>query len=491
MSAGTALDAEMIVSALIGSWWRPEMIDADPEVEFGEGLVAYAARRRSEHALALLRVFAELGTPAQRSAGATGAEALAASGAPDPPWVADLGSARFTGSWAYGDVYGDQTSVLATFDGAGEPHGVMVLVDHTLGDVAKDAFLVEDPARVREEARAAFGDDTAWTRELDATETAALLRPALETTDVPDEARTSETFRDTRALALARLRLLPEPEPVVPAPAGDPEAVADTFLASPARPSGLDTDAVASSARFLARELADIDGKPDRISPAKLALLLERPDVLDALAGEDAALPEVLRAWVGWAGARQGLPEAARKELAEVADEILDPVAALPEEFVGALVDDAPDGAPEELADLAARRLFALGGPTAVVDGEEMEIDPTDPDERALAIRAEHPEYEHVLDDDTLGDEVLVDGVNPRLHLAMHEMVANQLWDGDPPEAWPAAQRLLTAGMDRHDVLHALAEVATRQVHAAVVERRPYDAAAYAADLDALGADRS
>jgi len=51
--------------------------------------------------------------------------------------------------------------------------------------------------------------------------------------------------------------------------------------------------------------------------------------------------------------------------------------------------------------------------------------------------------------------------VNPRLHLSMHEIVVNQLWDGIPPETWEAAQRLLAQGHDRHEVLHMLAEVAS------------------------------
>jgi hypothetical protein len=40
--------------------------------------------------------------------------------------------------------------------------------------------------------------------------------------------------------------------------------------------------------------------------------------------------------------------------------------------------------------------------------------------------------------------------------------VDNQLWEGDPPETWEAAQRLLGQGYARHDLLHMLAEVASR-----------------------------
>lgn len=103
-----------------------------------------------------------------------------------------------------------------------------------------------------------------------------------------------------------------------------------------------------------------------------------------------------------------------------------------------------------------------------------------------LLIRGEHPEYHEVLDDPL--SEELVDGVNPRLHIAVHEIVADQLWAGEPTEAWAAAKRLLDSGMDRHDVLHALAGVDTRHLHGALTVQRPVDVVALRADLDALGA---
>jgi hypothetical protein len=71
--------------------------------------------------------------------------------------------------------------------------------------------------------------------------------------------------------------------------------------------------------------------------------------------------------------------------------------------------------------------------------------------------------------------------VNPKLHVSMHEIVVNQLWDGDPPETWEAAQRLLGQGYARHDVLHMLAEVASR-VAFRVLHDGP---SATAADLNA------
>ena len=110
-----------------------------------------------------------------------------------------------------------------------------------------------------------------------------------------------------------------------------------------------------------------------------------------------------------------------------------------------------------------ARRRFAIPEAVAVIDGDEVEIDPPDEDGRGLAIRAEHPEYREVLDDPS--SEELVDGVDPRLHIALHLIVANQLWDDDPPEVWQAARRLLDQGHERHTILHALAHELAQVVH--------------------------
>ena len=40
---------------------------------------------------------------------------------------------------------------------------------------------------------------------------------------------------------------------------------------------------------------------------------------------------------------------------------------------------------------------------------------------------------------------------------AVHRVIS-ELWDDDPPETFAAARRLFSDGLDRHDVIHALAE---------------------------------
>ncbi|HXF97943.1 MAG TPA: DUF1841 family protein [Gaiellaceae bacterium] len=116
-----------------------------------------------------------------------------------------------------------------------------------------------------------------------------------------------------------------------------------------------------------------------------------------------------------------------------------------------------------------------------VLDG----LDPADPDERRFLIEAEHPELQDALE---RHEDVLVGGraVNPRLHILVHEIVANQLWDGDPPEVWETAKRLLGLGYERHEVLHMLGSVVTRELWSALHDRRLADTARYVAALDEL-----
>jgi hypothetical protein len=71
-------------------------------------------------------------------------------------------------------------------------------------------------------------------------------------------------------------------------------------------------------------------------------------------------------------------------------------------------------------------------------------------------IRHEHPEFVDALEDDLDEIDLGYGPLNPRLHLAMHEIVATQLWDGDPPEVWETAVRLRDAEYERHEVLHML-----------------------------------
>lgn len=109
-------------------------------------------------------------------------------------------------------------------------------------------------------------------------------------------------------------------------------------------------------------------------------------------------------------------------------------------------------------------------------------LDREDPDERRILIEAEHPEYAEALE---AGDEILVDGqpMNPALHISMHEIVANQILELEPPETWATAKRLVDLGYDRHEVLHMLAGPVTQQVWQMMQDRRHFDRDEFVAEL--------
>jgi hypothetical protein len=124
----------------------------------------------------------------------------------------------------------------------------------------------------------------------------------------------------------------------------------------------------------------------------------------------------------------------------------------------------------------AERRRFVAPPATGEYDGIDLALlDPADPDERRLLIIAEHPELHRAIEADR--GEIHVDGeaMSPNMHISMHEIVANQIWDDQPPETWQTAQRLLEAGYDRHEVLHMLASVVSGDVYRTVIKGQPHD----------------
>jgi hypothetical protein len=135
------------------------------------------------------------------------------------------------------------------------------------------------------------------------------------------------------------------------------------------------------------------------------------------------------------------------------------------------------------------RRSWALPPAHGTYQGLDLELlDPGDEDERTILIEALHLEFADALHGE---DDVIVDGetVNPRLHVAMHQVVANQLLAGDPPETWQTVQRLAGLGYDWHNIMHMIASLVTEDVYWALKEHRPPDPGGYARRLSELPGD--
>ena len=324
-----ALDAELLGAALLGSVYAIADHDRAGAVrEFVGGFLGATARRRAAATTTIRKVFASLVPDAP------GADAVRA-GAHAPSWSAQLGRVRPTGSYAYGDIYGDQTSYLATFayedsEAGGPEHAVVALIDHNIG-ITKDAF-VGGPAelildRIREMCAA---DEFTWFREEDPARLRAEVSRHLSVTDELRELPGRGALATDRALVGARLALLPD-TPVAPVekaadpiPAEQRTALVREFLASPAAMRFRLHDvpeADLASLHFClslvfdhAASLPDAD--PMRWSPAVAELFLldwvHRRAVLDM---DDAAmLPRVVRAWAAHASRQRGLPEPAAQQ---------------------------------------------------------------------------------------------------------------------------------------------------------------------------------
>ncbi|AEB42137.1 MULTISPECIES: hypothetical protein [Micromonospora] len=321
----TALDAEMLGAALLGSVYEVAETDRETAVrEFVAGFLAATSRRRALAATTVRAVFAALVPDAK------GADRVRP-GAAAPAWSGHLGRVHLTGTWAYGDVYGDQTSYLATFaydDTVGGPeHALIALVDHNIG-IAKDVFVGGPASRILAQVRQLCAEDElTWFREEDPSRMRGEVSRHLAVTDHLGQLPGTTSLATDRALVGARLTILPAWQGAVPVPSDDPLPAAvradeiRRFLASPeAKRAGFDDvdGAELASLHFCLGLLLDhaatfADADPLRWSPTVAGFFLldwvHRRAVLDM---DDAAmLPRVLRAWAAYAARRRGLPETA------------------------------------------------------------------------------------------------------------------------------------------------------------------------------------
>lgn len=333
----SALDAEMLGAALLGSVYAVAETDRENAVrEFVAGFLSATSRRRSAAATTIRAVFAALVPDAEGAA-------RVRPGAYAPAWAGQLGRVHLTGAWSYGDVYGDQTSYLATFaydDAEGGPeHALVALVDHNIG-ITKDVFVGGPAARIVEQAREICTEDEfTWFRTEDPARMRAEVGRHLAVTDDLGELPAQGSLATDRALVGARLAALPGP--ARPAATADVPPLSDeartrlirAFLGSPeAVRFGLDrvADGELASLHFCLGLLLDHaasfpDADPMRWSPtvAELFLLdwVHRRAVLDM---DDAAmLPRVLRGWAAYAARQRGLPPAAATRTDEAVAEMV------------------------------------------------------------------------------------------------------------------------------------------------------------------------
>jgi hypothetical protein len=308
----SAYDAELLVSALLGSVYA--VVDPDRAVavsEFTVGLCQHLRRRDEPAAHLLLAVLETVIRPDDQSP-ATPRPAA-------PTWTTQLGQAKVTGTFTYADAYGDHINYLAAFaypdSGLGGPeHVVSVFVDTDRGTVT--TLFVASPAdAVLDRLRtAAAEDDTTTFTSIDPARLRAAVLPALAATDTAGVLPEDSSFGTDLAVVRARLATLPE-TPAAAATSADGTEQISAFRDSKEarRLVGAPGDAAAlefcldliqrySASRF--------DHDALRWSPRTVRRFmlewLPQHAIMDAT--DRALLPRVLDAWARWAGRGRGLP---------------------------------------------------------------------------------------------------------------------------------------------------------------------------------------
>ena len=100
----------------------------------------------------------------------------------------------------------------------------------------------------------------------------------------------------------------------------------------------------------------------------------------------------------------------------------------------------------------------------------------------------EHVEYKDVWErlDKFGGGELVVNGVNPIMHISMHSVIENQLEQNNPPEVRKALDTLQKRGTSRHEAIHAIAYEFNMELFPVLKNSRPFNNLAYKRRLEKL-----
>ena len=204
------VDAELWGSDLIGALAASAAGQASLMETLTKSLVPAAEAAATPEALALLRVFAAVGSPALRAAAGQAADRLCAQDVADPSWAGPVGAPQVRGCWHYADVGGRQESLTMTFAYGDKQHAVSVLIDHGRGGKIRDTWVVKGTDLRADTEREAGRDPLVVFEMIDAAGARLRLERAIAAGECPEQPDQVDDVVAHRALLRARLDLLAE-----------------------------------------------------------------------------------------------------------------------------------------------------------------------------------------------------------------------------------------------------------------------------------------
>lgn len=202
------VDAELWGSDVIGA--LSSAGQAAAMTALAQGLIPAAEKAATPDALAVLRVFAAIGSPDLRETASAAASRVAALEVADAPWAAEIGAPRVGDCWHYADVGGRHEALTMTFRYGDRQHAVSVLIDHGRDGRIRDVWVAKGSDRLFATELAVGSDPLVVFEMIDPVDARGRLADALIAGECPEQPDQAEDIAAHRALLHARLGQLPK-----------------------------------------------------------------------------------------------------------------------------------------------------------------------------------------------------------------------------------------------------------------------------------------
>ncbi len=109
-------------------------------------------------------------------------------------------------------------------------------------------------------------------------------------------------------------------------------------------------------------------------------------------------------------------------------------------------------------------------------------------DECLVEVMQQHPEYHDLWGrlDELSDEEIERDGINPVVHVTIHQTIENQLAEDAPKEVRQVLEALMEQGLSRHEAIHRIGGVLSDEIFQIMKSQQPYDEVRYTRKLRRL-----